>query len=169
MDWLTNFLKHLGISRSVIGAAFITSVALYVGQKVAPTYVAVPKEWVPYVFVALFFSASLLLFWACAATWVFAKGHWSTVSVIVASRALNQIEQEILLAMGLSPREPLNLAIIDYEGIRKSQLEILEHVHALERKGLVSINPFTDNLVSLTPMGRQRALELQRANPSNAT
>lgn len=170
MDWLTNFLKHLGISRSVIGAAFITSVVLYGGSKVAPMYIEpVPKEWAPFVFVALVFSASLLVFWACAATWVFARGHWSAVSAIIASRALNQTEQKLLLAMGLRPSEPLNLAIVDYDAIRKSQLEILELVHSLERKGLVSINPYADNLVSLTLMGRQRALELQRSNPGNAT
>lgn len=170
MDWLTNFLKHLGISRSVIGAAFITSTVLYVGPRVAPAYVdPVPKEWVPFVFVVLVFSASLLVFWAFAATWEFVRGHWSVVSALIASRALNQTEQQILLAMGQRLSEPLNLAIIDYEAIRKSQLEILELVSSLERKGLASINPYADNLVSLTPMGRQRALELQRSSPENAT
>lgn len=170
MDWITNFLKHLGISRSVIGAAFVTSAVLYVGPRLAPAYVEpIPKEWTPSVLAALVFSASLLFFWACVGTWAFAKAQWRAASALIASHELNQTEQEILLAMGERPSEPINLEKINYEGVRMSRLEVMELMHSLRKKGLVLINPYADNLVSLTSTGRQRALEIQRAFSGNAS
>lgn len=66
MDWVTNFLKHLGISRSVIGAAFITSAVLYAGPRVAPAYIEpIPKEWAPAV-LAVVKGVSFGLFFECS-------------------------------------------------------------------------------------------------------
>jgi hypothetical protein len=170
MDWVTNFLKHLGISRSVIGAAFITSAVLYAGPRVAPVYIEpIPKEWAPAVLAVLVFSASLLFFWACVGTWEIAHRRWRSTSALFASQELNQTEQEILLAMGERPSEPINLENINYETVCLSRLEVLELVHSLKKKGLVSINRYSDHLVSLTPTGRQRALEIQRAFSANST
>jgi hypothetical protein len=164
MDWITNFLRHLGISRSVIGAAFVTSAVLYIGPRIAPTYIEpIPKEWNPATLAVLVFSASLLVFWVWLGAWDFAKARWRAASAHIASHELNQTEQGILFAMAEHPSEPLNLETINYETASISRLEILELMHGLKRKGLVSINPYADNLVSLTPTGRQRALEIQRS------
>ena len=70
--------------------------------------------------------------------------------------------------MGERPSEPINLENINYEAVRMSRLEVLELMHSLKKKGLVLINPYADNLVSLTPTGRQRALEIQRVFSENA-
>lgn len=168
MDWITNFLKHLGISRSVIGAAFVTSMVLYIGPRIAPTYVdPIPKEWNSTALVVLVFSASLLVFWAWLGTWNFVKGCWRSASALIASHELSQTEQGILFAMAERPSEPLNLETINYETASISRLEVLELIHGLKRKGLVSINPYAGNLISLTQVGRQRALEIQRSASAN--
>lgn len=60
-------------------------------------------------------------------------------------------------------RISLNLEAVDYAAVGLSKLEVLEMIHALSRKGLVSINPFSSQLVSLTARGRERALEIQRS------
>lgn len=169
MDWIPALLKHLAISRSVIGAIFITGLVLYVGPRVAPAYVdPVPKEWAPVLVGALVFSAALLLFWGTSAVWTFLARRWKTTSALVQSFQLNELEMHLLLAMGLNPSNPLNLERVNYESLELSRLEVLELVHGLSKKGLVSFNPFDSDLVSLTPTGRQRALELEREVKKNA-
>lgn len=39
MDWITDLLKHLAISRSVIAAIFVTAVVMVVGQQIYPSIV----------------------------------------------------------------------------------------------------------------------------------
>lgn len=169
MDWIPALLKHLAISRSIVGAVFITSAVLYAGPRLAPAYVdPVPKEWASALAGALVFSACLLLFWACSTVWVAAKHRWSKTSAFLASFQLNQLEMQVLFALGEHPSKPMDLENIDYERLSLSRLEVVELMHGLAKKGLVSLNPYDDNLVSLTSVGRQRALEIQRT-ASNAT
>lgn len=170
MDWIPSLLKHLAIARSAIGALFITSVVLYAGPRIAPTYIdPVPKEWGPVLVAALAFSACLLLFWGCSSVWGLAKWRWAATSSYLASCQLDQLEIDALLALGHNPSEPLNLERVDYEKLQLSRLEVVELMHGLKKKGLVSLNPYSDDLVSLTPTGRQRALEIQREVSKNAT
>jgi hypothetical protein len=170
MDWIPALLKHLAISRSVIGAAFVTSLVLYFGPRLAPSYVdPVPKEWSFALIGTLVFSGCLLLFWACSYIWTSVKQRWSAASALFASSNLNQLEVDFLHAMGGHPSEPLNLERVNYEALSLSRLEVLEVIQGLRRKGLVSLNPFDNDLVSLTESGRARALEIQRASTKNAT
>jgi len=170
MDWIPALLKHLAISRSAIGALFITSMVLYVGPRIAPTYIdPVPREWGAPLVAALVFAACLLLFWGCSSVWALAKRRWDATSVFIASCQLNQIETDALLGLGHNPSEPMNLGRLDYEGLQLSRLEVVELMHGLEKKGLVSLNPYCNDLVSLTHTGRQRALEIQREVAKNAT
>jgi len=170
MDWIPALLKHLGLSRSVVGAIFVTALVLYVGPRVAPAYVdPVPKEWAAVVVGSLVFSGAVLLFWALSSLWGSARRRWRQTSTMVASFQLNQEEVNLLYAMGESPRESLSFDSINYEQVGLTPLEVLELVHGLERKGLVSINQFNSDLFTLTPTGRQRALDIQRNSRRNAT
>ena len=170
MEWIPALLKHFAISRSAIGALFITSVVLYAGPRIAPTYIdPVPREWMPVLVALLVFSACLLLFWGCSSVWALAKRRWVATSAFLASCQLDQLETDALLALGHNPSESLNLERMNYEQLQLSRLEVIELMHGLEKKGLVSFNPYSSNLVSLTPTGRQRALEIQRGVAKNAT
>ena len=169
MDWIPALLKHLAISRSIVGAAFVTSFSLYFGPRFAPNYVdAVPKEWSFVLVGVLVFSACLLTFWSCSAFWSAAARRWKVTTELLASYELDQLEVDFLYALGQRPAEALNLDNVDYEALRLSRLEVIELVHGLEKKGLVAINPYSSNLVSLTAGGRSRALEIQRASSSAA-
>lgn len=108
MNWIPELLKHLVITRSAIGALFITSVVLYAGPRISPTYIdPVPKVWEPVLVAALVFSACLLLFWGCSSVWGLAKRMWAATDTLLASYQLNQLEKEALLALGHNPSEPL--------------------------------------------------------------
>ena len=168
MDWLPTLLKHLAISRSVVGAGFFASAVLYFGPRIAPAYVdRVPNEWAFALVGALAFSASLLFFWFVSSVWISSKRQWTRIKDMFSSCEVSQTEVNALHALGENPSEPLNLESIDYVSLSMSRLEVLELVGNLEKKGLVSINPYGPNLISLTAPGRQRALEIQQASRKN--
>lgn len=170
MDWIPALLKHLGLSRSVVGAVFVTALALYAGPRIAPDYVdPVPKEWAAVLVGALVFSSALLSFWALAWFWGYIRRRWRQTSAMLASFELNQEEVNLLYAMGEMPRDSLNFDRINYEQVGLTRLEVLELVHGLQRKGLISINQFNSDLFTLSATGRQRALEIQRNSRQSAT
>jgi hypothetical protein len=170
MDWIPALLKHLGLSRSVIAAVFITALTLHVGPRVAPAYVdSVPKEWSAVVVGSLVFSAALLLLWALSSLCSVLNRRWKRATAALASFNLSQEEVNLLYAMGELPRESLNFEHINYDQLGMTRLEVLELVHGLQRKGLVSINHFNSALFALSATGRQRALEIQRNSKRDAT
>lgn len=164
MDWIPALLKHLDISRSVIGAAFVTSCALYFGPRFEPEYVdPVPKEWAFVVISILIFSGFLLSAWVISGIWVGIRRKLAGASERIRSLKLSQDEVNLLYALGERPSEPLNLDRVNYDAVSLSRLEVLDLVKNLEKKGLVSLNPYSSSeLVSLTTSGRQRALKIQR-------
>lgn len=170
MDWIPALLKHLSLSRSVVGAAFVTSLVMYLGPRLAPGFVEpVPKEWSWVVPVGLAFSGFLLLLWAASATWGFLRRRWAAGTALIASFQLSSIEVEFLGAMGINPSESLNLDRVNYESLELSRLEVLNVVKGLSKKGLVRVNPYSSELVSLTDSGLERALDIQRAAKEHAT
>ncbi|CAG0928224.1 hypothetical protein PLCT1_00674 [Planctomycetaceae bacterium] len=169
MSWLSDLLKHLSVSRSIAGAVFLTALVLAIGPRFLPQYVEpVPKEWSSVVVAALVFSGSLLLFWSVAGMWNLITRGTKRASAFLDARVLSPREQEALLALAAKPSTSLNLEHIDYERTPFSELELLEIMQNLERKGLVQMNQFSDNLVSLSPTGRARALAIQRQASSES-
>ena len=170
MDWITTLLKHLAISRSIIGAAFAVACVMYFGPRFAPTYVEpVPKEWGFVVVAVLAFSGFLLCTWAVSEAVRIAGRKITSASKKISAFKLSQDEVNLLLNLGQNPSKPLNLDRVDYEAISLSRLEVLNLVHSLEKKGLVQRNLYiASNLVLLTQSGIQRALAIQRASSANS-
>lgn len=170
MDWIPALLKHLALSRSIIAAAFVAAAVLYAGPRIAPAYVdPVPREWAAVLVAVLVFSGFLLATWGASAVWVLVKRRWVATGILLASHQIDHVEMMFLLALGENPREPLNLDEVDYENLQFSRLAVFELVHGLQKKGLISINPYSSKLISLTSTGRQRALTGQRQAANNAT
>lgn len=163
MEWLTDFIKHLAISRTLVGAVFVTSIVMVVGPKVYPTLVpAVPQPWSSALFGVMVLSSALLILWCIAALWsLLARGVRAT-STTISAATLNQGHTDVLHAMGNNPSQPLNLDNINYDQAPFSRLEIEQLMRELKQKGLVSFNEWGENLVSLTQSGKERALEIQR-------
>ena len=60
--------------------------------------------------------------------------------------------------------ESLDLRSINYSEINLPKLEVLQVASALSKKGLIRINSYEENLISLTSRGRERALQIQRGH-----
>lgn len=111
MDWIPALLKHLGLLRSIVAAAFVTSLVLYLGPRIAPNYVdAVPREWTSVVVAVLVFSGFLLLVWFASALWAQLRQNYEAGSAMIASYQLDEKERGILHALGENPSEPLRMS-----------------------------------------------------------
>lgn len=162
MDWLADILKNLTISKALVASVFISSVIMYFGPMLAPSDVpGLQKELVPYLFAVMVLTACLLLFWGLAAFW-----NLTMTSMRSAARALDsslsEPEVALLFVMAKDPTQPINLDNIDYSKAPGTKLEFHHWTKKLEAKGFAQINEWDDNLISLTHLGRNKALEIQR-------
>lgn len=163
MDWLADILKNLTISKTLVAAVFVTSVVMYAGPILAPD--GVPKlqsEYVPYLFAAMVLTGCLLLFWGLAAFWRLTRTSMRSAARVLTDSTLSEPETALLFLMANDPTQPINLDNIDYSRAPGSKLEFHHWTKQLEDKGLARINEWDDNLVSLTDLGRERALKIQR-------
>jgi len=71
-------------------------------------------------------------------------------------------EKAFLFLLARNPSKPIDLDDIDYSRAFGTKLEFHQLAKGLQRKGLVRINDWDDDLISLTEKGRERALEIQR-------
>lgn len=163
MDWLPALLKHLSIARSAIVALLVASAVMYFGPRIAPNYIdALPKEWAAVVGGVFVFSACLVMLWGAANAWAVIRKAGGALTTKLSARRLNDLERNLLLGMAEQPTESFNLEGVNYRDAPFSHLELLQVAYQLERKGLVCVNSFNENLVSLNEGGRKRALELQQ-------
>ena len=170
MDWLADILKNLSISKTLIAAIFVTSVVMYIGPIHAPN--SVPKlqpEFVPYLFAGMILTGCLLLFWGLAAIWNLTKtGMRGAVRVLIDSK-LSEPETILLVIMAKDPAHPINLDNINYSSTSITKLEFHDWTKQLEAKGLARINTWDDNCISLTDLGRKRALKILRQTRSGSS
>lgn len=163
MDWLEDLIKHLAISRTLVVAIFITSVVMYVGPMIKPDLVPqLQKDFVPALFGVMVLSACLLVLWIVAGIWSAAGHGLKKTAQTLSNRPLTDGEMAILHVLGKDPTSPFNLEDIDYSSAPTTKLEFHHLVNQLVKKGLVYTNDFDENLVSLTMLGRDRALTLHR-------
>lgn len=156
MEWLPDFLKQITISKSFSGAAFITSASLLFGPRFFPRlFEPLPNKWVAPATGTLVFSLALLSFWLFPEIW---RGiRWT--KRYVRSRTLTKNEKFLIFLLADLANEPLDLNALSRQGLPK--LELLEWSHSLSKKGLVVINPYNENLITLSTEGRQRALMIK--------
>lgn len=164
MDWLADIVKNLTISKTLVFAVFVTTVVMHFG----PTYAVnfVPKfqpEYASYLFAIMVLTGVLLLFWGLAAVWQLTRRSLQGAARIFRSPSLSQSEVNLLFSMARDPTEPMDLDRLDYSRAQGTKLEFHQIAKRLEAKGLVRINPWNDNLLTLTDLGRDRALAIQQA------
>ncbi len=169
MDWIVDLLKHMAISRSIVAAVFVTAVVMVVGQHLFPNLVpSVPQPWAPMLFGVMVLTGTLLMFWAIAIAWSSTLRFFSSATTNTSPPELNNNHHSLLAALGKNPSEPLNLDNINYESAPFSKLEVLQWVSELEKNNMVSTNPWNENLVTLTQIGREQALKIERSQGKNA-
>ena len=163
MDWLKDIVKHLEISRTLVAAVFVASVAMFCAPYIAPMDVPrLAEELLPFLFGVMVLTGALLSIWSLMGLWALSKQGVQRTSKVFANSSLSEAESMILLVLGRNPTTPLDLENIDYEQAPATKLEFHQLAAHLATKGLVRINDWDENLVSLTQTGRARALELQR-------
>lgn len=162
MNWLAEIIKNLTISRALVASVFVTSVVMYYGPILFPN--DVPKlqfEFVPYLFAVLVITGCLLLLWGLAGLWTLTKSSVKSASRFFVDSSLSEPETALLFYMAKDSTKPINLDNIDYAREKGTKLELHNWTKQLKTNGLVRIE-WNDNLVSLTNLGRLRALEIQR-------
>jgi len=170
MDWLPALLKHLSIARSAIFALLVASAAMYFGPRIAPNHIdSLPKEWSAVVGGIFVFSACLVTLWGSASAWAAIRSASGALTTKLSARRLSELERSLLLGIAEQPTEAFNLEGVNYRNAPYTHLELLQVAYQLKRKGLVRVNSYNENLVSLSEDGRKRALELQRQSETNAT
>jgi len=166
MDWLPALLKHLSLARSLIVALFLTCLTLHFGPKLAPSYFnSVPENWSTAIVATGILTGFLVLYWGGMSSLGVIKRLWRFGSTRSRSLLLSGDEKTLMRAMGEYPREAFNLNHIDYQRFGVSELEVLAVVDGLKKKGLVFINPFAPELISLTEFGRYKTLKIRRKSP----
>jgi hypothetical protein len=164
MEWLSELIKHITISRPFLGAVFITFGALVFGNRWCPDYFdPFPKEWAIPATGALIFSGTLLLFWIIPAAWRTSVNAIFWIAKRIRSRNLSPNEKGFIERLADFTDGSLNLENLYYVSVGFSKLELLELSAGLQRKGFVEINPHSENLVTLSAEGRRRALRIKRS------
>lgn len=161
MEWLSELVKHITLSRTLSGATFVTSASLMLGHKWLPGYIEpLPKEWGTPTSAALIFSGALLFFWLVPAVWKVGTSAIIWIPKNFLSKSLSPNEKALMQVLAKLADESLNLNHLAYQSGVLTKLEVLDVTASLARKGLLDINPFEENLVCLSSKGRRRALAL---------
>lgn len=164
MDWLTDLLKHLRLSRAAVVAVFIGATIQYFGARYYPAVVeSPPSGWGVAVFLAMVITGSLLLIWGLAAVWASTLPPLRQLQHFFRARSLTEEEEGLLRAMARDPRNSLNVDRLDYDEFPLAKIELLSLLRSLVRKGLVDRNQFASELYILSEAGERRALELLRS------
>ena len=163
MDWLRDLIKHLEVSRTLVAAIFFTTAVMVLGPIYVPHLIpTVPPPWNAGTFAAMVLTGCLLVLWALQGSWKVALRKLGQASSALTTPPITGEERDVLLGMSSNPMEPLNLGTIDYDRAPFTRLEVQSVMRSLQRKGLVCINEWSSDLVSLTEEGQERALQLQR-------
>ena len=160
MDWLTDILKNLNVSKTLVAAVFVTSAVMYFGPILSPSNVPkIQSEFMPYLFAGMVLAGCLLLFWGVAWAWILAKTSIRDAAKIFTDSSLSEPETALLFFMAKDPTQPIDLGRIDYSRALGTKLEFHHWTKQLQAKGLARINDWDDNLISLTDLGQKKLLK----------
>jgi len=170
VEWLTDFIKHLTISRVVSFAVAVTCASLLFGPLVLPGYMEqLSKEWKVFAYTGLIFSSVLLTTWALQELWSACKSVTKTLIASWRARNITKDELAFLCLMGQRGNETFNLTIRAQGAPGLTKLEILALTKSLESKGLVEVSSCDETISWLTQKGRARAIiELRKERVDDA-
>ena len=160
MNWVSDLLKQITLSKTLTVAVFFTSITLIFGPKLFPGFLEpAPKDWQFVPAATLVFSGCFLLVWLATATWrLLIQSYWYALHT-ARSRTLESQEVEFLCSLAKHPDTPINLRSINYETSPLTRLEFTRISVSLASKGLVRFGPHDRAIVILTPMGEKIALK----------
>jgi DNA-binding MarR family transcriptional regulator len=163
MDWISDIVKHITLSRPLTIALLITSTVLLIGpkSKYFPSNIeAVPAGWNWAVLAVFVFTASLTIFWLLEAIGkLLYSGLHSIKNALLIPTSK---ENAILYALAQHPSQTSNLEELHHMNQGKiSKLQLLDLSKSLCKKGYIAENFMDKNLVYLTEKGERYALKLE--------
>jgi hypothetical protein len=164
MDWITDFLKHLAITRSIVAAVFITTLVMVIGPHLFPAIVpSTPQPWSPVLFGVMVLSGVLLIFWAVNIIYILCNSYFFTPDrTSISPPNLNNNHYELVLVLGENPSQPLCLDNINYNVASFTKLEIMQWVLDLKSNSLVSLIHGTKILLALRRKAEQKRLKSKK-------
>lgn len=162
MQWLSEIITNLTVSRTTAGALFVATLLLLVLPLLFPGHIpSVPNQWQWLVLGLCIFSVSLLVF-SCI--------HWigsclrklpNHLHALRRQLPTTDLETAIIYLMGRDePNGYVDVNKIYYSQLNCSKLDFLQACNALKSKGLLSTAPVCSHLIRLTERGRVVALDL---------
>ena len=166
MGWLSDFLKYLSFSKSLTGALFVTSLLLLSGSQISPQLVgSLPPNWRWLVVAVCVFTFTLLSFWAIPHVCRTFLNIFGKIRNSPRLRPLTDIEIAVLVFLGESqPNGTYNIDALHRPNIPK--IKIIKACKDLEKRRLLEINAYYDDIVSLTDSGRDYALHIIKQRES---
>ena len=160
MNWVSDLLRQVTLSKTLTSAVFFTSATLLFGPRLLPGVLEpLPRDWQFVPAAGLVFSACFLLAWIGGALWrLLVSSFWHAV-YSMRSRTLDDQELEFLSSLAKNPDTPINLRTINYETSPLSRFEFTRLASSLERKGLVRFGPHERAIVILTSRGERVAVK----------
>jgi len=162
MHWITDLIKHLGISKIFATAVFTTSCVLLFGHSHFPSQIPpINEEWKLLAVGAMSFSGVYLVVWLVQGIVVISKPTVDNVSFWWKSRELDQFDEVFILLIARELDGVLNLSNIEYDQIGVTRLEMIQKAKSLKKRGLVNIYALDEHIVSLTERGKVQATQIQ--------
>ncbi|MEF1312388.1 hypothetical protein QTO01_20255 [Vibrio mytili] len=165
MNWISDIFKDITVSKTLTAACFIMGLSLLTAPRLFPSmFEAVPKVWATGLLGLVVFSGCLLTFWGIHFVINKIVGFMRSIAQYFRSQNLTSLELGFIYRLGQFSDTSTNLDDVDYRNAEFSKLELLDTCRTLNEKGLLDINVWNENLVSLSESGRKKALELHKAH-----
>ncbi len=157
MQWLSDLIKHLTISKPLAGASFITSGVLIFGRKFFPNAIdGVPSQWNWLVIVVFIFSLSLFVIWYVP-SFLAQSFHWMRKLEIFTRPT--QSESRFLQFMAKQGDNTVHLSDVHRRNPATSMLDLLDTSAKLIWKGYIEEVNYDETRVKLTLKGRKYVLK----------
>ncbi|MDB5814880.1 MAG: hypothetical protein JWN23_1997 [Rhodocyclales bacterium] len=169
MEWLSDLVKQITLSRTLTTAVFVATGVLFFGHKIAPAIIdPMPIEWAWLVLGAFLTTSVLVLTWGGRELTRVIGSAYKWAIYHPRFNKPTDIEFFLLVLLKEGSDEVLNLRDFHYRNPGIKKLELLEASRLLQEKGLLRENAYDENLVSLTQRGRRYALKLKINAKSSA-
>lgn len=160
MQWLSDLIKHLAISKAFAFAVFVTATTLLFGPQFLPEQIqGLQPEWKNVAMAAMIFSGTYIALWSMRWAWSLVA-RAKEIFTYFTARNLTEGDQLFLWLIATQRYETLNLCLHDYEPGKITRLEVIHHAKRLSRLGLVRISEHDESIISLTERGKKRAVRI---------
>ena len=162
MEWLTDLIKQITVSKILSLAISIALLVFIYGHKVYPQYLEqYSGSWLPAVTLALYITLAYNILWISVIIYEKLKEYFGEIYYQIKSCLLTDIEKKLLLQLALKDGE-INFKNIDYDKLGMNKLELTEIYEQMAKKSLVRIIDLNVHMVLITERGKTVARNMYK-------